>query len=34
MQMDIQDTLKIMLKGVVDHTEKAEIIEKSDNCKI
>ena len=33
MQMDIQDTLKIMLKGVVDHTEKSEIIKKLEQVK-
>ncbi len=33
MQIDIQDTLKIMLKGVVDHTEKAEIIQKLEQVK-
>ena len=28
MQINIQDTLKIMLKGVADHTAKSEIIQK------
>lgn len=28
MQINIDDTLKIMLKGVADHTAKEEIIEK------
>lgn len=33
MQMDINDTLKIMLKGVADHTEKSEIIKKLQQIK-